>query len=136
MVRRARTDEEDRVVSAKIKVKTSMQREEKLAFYIANGIITEEQIEELEAELFYGYGPRDNPDSPRYYITFQKEDGTKRQIKVTQFIIFEWNGCGLQLIGMATPELRQKLAEWSKDWPKKKDTTLDDLLENLVKTQK
>ncbi|MDD5703449.1 MAG: hypothetical protein PHU23_15550, partial [Dehalococcoidales bacterium] len=118
------------VISGTVQARTIAPRDgEGLDIFVSTGELDKEQLEDLEAELFYGYGLPDNPDSPRYFITLKKDDGTEHKIMVTQFRVFDVTDGRQELIAWATPELRQKLAQWSADWPKEKDTSLDDLLE-------
>lgn len=124
--------EEPRVISTTMEVKGRMQEDDETMFYVSTGNVTENQIDELENELFIGHGPPDNPDSPRYIITMKNEDGTERQIMVTQFRVYEGSGSGWEIIGWTTPELRKKLVEWSSKWPKEKDTTHEDFIKEIM----
>jgi len=126
----------NRTISATMEVRGRTQKGEENIFYVSTGSVTEDQIEELEQELFFGHGPPDNPDSPRYIITIKNEDDTERQIMVTQFRIYEDSGSSWEIIGWTTPELRQKLAKWSSEWPKEKDTTHEDFIKQLMSQQK
>lgn len=87
---------------------------------VTEGELEENQLDELEDELLIGYGLPDSPNAVRYHVTIKSENGSSQKIMVTQFRVFEFTERGWELRGFATPELRQKLAEWSKDWPRGK----------------